>query len=380
MKEMVATHTVLFDDSELWKNMLSFRYKGMLTLKNLDNDLPTESWDSMYHTSIFLAIAALRFKRIMDIKILDYINETLKVVLEQGINFRGFNSEGEYWKDYMYRKYYALWHDKDVFRDTSRDQVLALTFGIYFVFSKLKEVKESIIEQFQNNFDKNNKNNEKIDEKFIFKIDETLQLVRDVAKMSADTLISCNYNLRTTYGDCQTFEIPLSLVYQKILQYFDNDIKILRPARKSVRFFKIIPRIIPFVLLKKQYFTYDLIVWCIFLLNQCFDANYGIYPQKLKKITLKGFKKFLKMRLKDKNLFWELLYYLNANEFVAKRNSLFELNEIFKPFLKQDKKIQDFIWQRHPKFRYRPRESWKNFYAPYHDYLIVYELICELNL
>ena len=77
---------VIKTPDEMWEHLQQFKYKGTLTLKNLDNDLPTESWDALYHTGIYLIISALRLKRTDDLSIVAGINESLDVLIKEGIN------------------------------------------------------------------------------------------------------------------------------------------------------------------------------------------------------------------------------------------------------------------------------------------------------
>lgn len=335
----------LEDIDGLWEHLQEFKYKNMLTLKNLDNDLPTESWDSMYHTGLYLTIAALRLKRTRDESIVPLINETLDVIIEEGINFRGFNSDGEYWHAYMRTKYYPIWGDKEVFRDTSRDQVLALTFGLYFLTYALEEKDYS----------------------------EIYQRVKKITKIASDTLLEHDYDLGTTYGNCKTYEIPLSLTYRSI-----NDDIDLRKATPSKIYFRIVPALILLTNWKRQYFSYELNIMTLFLIINAWDANDETYSETVRNKAVKYFGKQLEKKEDHKNLFWELLYYHSTGELYKERDFSNLLREIFSKF--GEKKNQDFIWQRHPKFWYQPREEEKNFYAPYHDYLIMIEMLEDLGL
>ena len=342
--------------NEMWENLLTFRHKGMLTLKNLDNHLPTESWDSMYHTGYSLIIEVLRYNRTGDASILGLIHETLDTIIEQGINFRGFNSEGEYWADYMKRNYYDKWHDKEVFRDTSRDQILNMNLGLFFIHEHLSAKDKNAEEK-----------------KEILKIHEKN---KKIVHMAVEILEKNDYDLGTTYGNCKTFQVPFSLLYS----YIDKDIKI-EPNKKSERYFKMIPYLVSIWETKRQYFSYELILFNLILIHKCSNTGKGIYSEKFFKRTKKGLKRFIKSRVKDDNLFFELMYYYITGEFIKERNFKKELDAIFQPFLPISKpKIQDFIWERAKVNRYRPWEDWKNFYAPWGDYLIIYELLHHFKI
>ena len=338
---------VIKSPDEMWEHLKEFKYKGTLTLKNLDNDLSTESWDALYHTGIYLIIAALRLKRTNDLSIVPEINEVLDVILKEGLNFRGYNSEGEYWKDYLLRNYYDKWHDKEVFRDTSRDQILSLNIGIYFLFYALNEKRDAYPSIFER--------------------------VEKIVKMSVEKFGKTNYDLGTTYGNCQIYKLPFDLFYKTI----DPSLAIER-SKKSERYFRIIPSLQSIYFPEKQYFGYELTLITLYLIIKCFDSSNGVYPESMKKSAIKGFRRLAKSRLKDDNLFFELLYYSCTKEFLKERDFKKELNEIFEPF--GDPKLQDFIWQRAPKDRYKPWEDWKNFYAPWHDYLIMCEMLDDLGL
>ena len=55
--------------------------------------------------------------------------------------FRGFNSKGEYWIGFSMQKYKKIWGDKEIFGDTSRDQIVSLMFGLYFINYALEKGK-----------------------------------------------------------------------------------------------------------------------------------------------------------------------------------------------------------------------------------------------
>jgi hypothetical protein len=333
---------------EMWQDLLEFKYRGMLTMKNLDNKLPTESWDSMYHTGLYLAMAALRLKRKKDENTRKEIENTLQVILDNGVIFRGFNSKGEYWVGHAMKKYKPLWEDKDIFWDTSRDQVLSLNFGLYFLeyavdkaaYPKIHQLKLKIVEELVSIFEKG------------------------------------NYNLQTTYGDCTGFEIPFRLVYHKILD--SAPLPSLKERKKSMWYYRIVPTVTSWTNMRYSYFNYEMVAMILFLLIKCYSDN---YPASFLKKVKSGYRKFTKSRIKDNNLFFELLYYSATGEMLKERKFQKELDEIFEKT--PDPKIQDFIWQRSPLDRYKPEEpddEKKNFYAPFHDYLIAFELLQDLKI
>ncbi len=345
------------DPDDLWGHMNSFTYKGTLTLKNLDNGQPCESWDALYHTGHYLCIAAMRLKRTRDKTIITHINKSLDVILTHGINFRGFNSQGEYWKDYLLEKYYPQWGDKMVFRDTSRDQILGLNMGLYFLYDCLKYESP----EYEAILDKVNK----------------------IAKLARNTLKQNNYDLGTTYGDCQTYRLPFSLLYNMLLD--EKFREKLHHSQKSKWYFRIYSLLQPILwsiprIHRNQYFSLELSLQTLFLIANCFNkGNDGTYKQKIRKNAVKGMKRLVKFCKDDDNLYFEALYQYTTGENLYDRNYLVDLEQIFSEFFRNEVKTQDFIWQRHPKFRYKPREEWKNFYAPYHDYLIIYEMNQLMN-
>ena len=329
---------------EQWQDLQTFKHRGLLAMKNLDNNLPTESWDAMYFTGLYIMTAALRLKRTGDAKVRDEIADTLATIVKYGPLTRGFNSEGEYWRGFSMTKYKPIWGDKEIFGDTSRDQLISLIFGLYFLDYALDWTKYP----------------------------ELYKQVLEIVRQLREELEPKDYDIGTTYGDCKSFSMAFSLLLHKLDP--STPIQVLKPAQQYLRW---VPGALGLVNFTMQYFNYELTTMLLVLVINCFDDS---VPEKWLTHAKKGFKRMMKKRVKDHNLFFELLYFMSTGEYMIPRDFRAELDDIFTKT--HTPKLQDFIWQRCVLERYKPHDKnqEKNFEGPWMDYLAVYELMEDLGL
>ncbi len=337
---------MLKNPEQLWEDLRTFRYNGMLTMKNLDNDLPTESCDSMYQTGFYMVAAALRLKRTKDPTLQKDLQETLQTIFDNGITFRGFNSDGEYWSGHGTDKIRETFGDKEIIGDVSRDQLMSLVFGLYFCNYALSADEFPLIQ------------------------DRVLQIARSLV----GTFEEKDYDLGTTYGNCKTHSLPLSLALHEITK----ESPIRYPFRSRL-YFNFVSDILAIIDSTYHYSNYVLMVLSLFLIaNSTSDEISEDFRNSVKN----HFLKIVRSRGEDQNLLFELLYYFTYKEFAIERDGSYReiLNEIFEKT--PQPKVQDFVWKRSTEFRYKShdKDQNKNFYAPWHDYLIVDELLHDLDL